>query len=288
MRLAIATCAGNDFADRSDAPLMAALHALGVEAHRCDWRDPGLDWRAFRACFVRSTWDWQLDPEAFRAWLRRVDGHTRLFNPLGVQLWGLDKRYLLDLACRGVPTVPSVLVTQSERDQIERLARERGWRRIVIKPALGATSYRTSLVDLDGPNADSWQRENRDFHGDTLIQPYFPSIASEGETSVVCIGGQFSHAVRKSAAAGDFRVQSEFGGSARLVEPHAAERGLAQACLAAIPGATLAARIDMVRDDDGSPRVIECEVVEPELFFNLAPGSAERLAKALLCCLDAR
>ncbi len=50
--------------------------------------------------------------------------------------------------------------------------------------------------------------------------------------------------------------------------------------LAGAEGA-LYARVDLARDDDGRPCLMELELVEPTLFFTVAPGAAERMADAL-------
>ncbi len=49
-----------------------------------------------------------------------------------------------------------------------------------------------------------------------LVQPFQPEIQTEGEWSLIFIDGEYSHAVLKRPAAGDYRVQNDFGGSAEL------------------------------------------------------------------------
>ncbi|MDQ2895920.1 MAG: hypothetical protein M3Y09_09790 [Actinomycetota bacterium] len=49
--------------------------------------------------------------------------------------------------------------------------------------------------------------------------------------------------------------------------------------LAALPAAPLYARIDLV--GAAAPKVMEAELIEPELFLGLAPGAARRYADAL-------
>ena len=44
-----------------------------------------------------------------------------------------------------------------------------------------------------------------------MIQPYLPSIETEGETSLLFFGGRFSHAVNKRPVPGEFRIQVQFG-----------------------------------------------------------------------------
>jgi O-ureido-D-serine cyclo-ligase len=44
----------------------------------------------------------------------------------------------------------------------------------------------------------------------------------------------------------------------------------------------LYARVDLIHDDDGAPRVLELELTEPSLFFGHAPGSADRFARVIV------
>lgn len=53
---------------------------------------------------------------------------------------------------------------------------------------------------------------------DVLVQAYLPEIATGGELSMVSIDGRYSHAVRNVPKAGDFRVQSDFGGKATATD----------------------------------------------------------------------
>ncbi len=47
-------------------------------------------------------------------------------------------------------------------------------------------------------------------------------------------------------------------------------------------GAPLYARVDILRSNAGEPAVLELELIEPALFLDFAPGSAEALAEAVL------
>jgi hypothetical protein len=42
------------------------------------------------------------------------------------------------------------------------------------------------------------------------------------------------------------------------------------------------ARVDLVERAGARPLLMELELIEPELFLRVAPGSAERLARATL------
>ncbi|MDQ1484721.1 MAG: hypothetical protein QOJ62_414, partial [Actinomycetota bacterium] len=89
-------------------------------------------------------------------------------------------------------------------------------------------------------------------------------------------GGEFSHAIRKIPADGDYRVHEYYGGRVVPHTPSAREFGVAVKALAAVPGTTAYARVDLVRSDD--PVVMELELIEPELFFRMDPESVQRFA----------
>jgi glutathione synthase/RimK-type ligase-like ATP-grasp enzyme len=279
--VAVAT-SGTAHGDRADRPLIAALERAGCAAAAKRWDDPGVDWSAFAACVVRSTWNWHLEPDRFREWIRRVSGGTLLLNDAATLLWGLNKRYLLDLEAAGVPIVPTVVVGASDRSLIPAIAARKAWGRFVVKPTLGASAYRVQVIEPKREDANAWARNNGDFPGPVLVQPYVDSVRTAGEVSVVVIDGHPSHAVRKVPAAGDFRVQVEFGGREELVPISPGHRQAAERCYAAIPGRPIYARIDLVESPDQLLWVSECEVVEPELFLDRCPEAAERLAGAVL------
>ena len=124
--------------------------------------------------------------------------------------------------------------------------------------------------------------------GGALVQPFLDEIARVGECSLFYFGGAFSHAVLKTPAAGDFRVQAQHGGTHRPIEPAAEMRQATEAILRALPVAPLYARIDGV-ERDGHFELMEVEVIEPYLFF---PGSGEaavaRYVEAVKACVRGR
>src|SRR5262249_54681268 len=181
------------------------------------------------------------------------------------------KRYPVELARRGVPVVPTALV---ERGQAPGVA-DRGWPRVVIKPAIGAGSLDARAFDAADPDAEAHARALA-ARGGGLIQPYLDSVHDHGERALVWIDGEPGHAVRKTP---------RFSGDAEVVTgpfPIAAdERAVALAALAPWVERILYGRVDVARDADGAPRVMELELAEPSLFFAQAPGSAARYAAGL-------
>jgi glutathione synthase/RimK-type ligase-like ATP-grasp enzyme len=115
---------------------------------------------------------------------------------------------------------------------------------------------------------------------DMLVQPFLPGVTDEGETSLVFVGGAFSHAARKRPAPGDFRVHDDFDGTLEDVTPTSAQLDVARRALAAVAEPLLYARVDLVPGPAG-PVVMELELVEPDLYLATAPGAADRLAEAV-------
>lgn len=276
------TCAELPALDPDDRPLADALAALGCAVEPCVWDDEDVAWETFDLVLVRSPWDYAERRAAFVRWAERVAERTTLHNPAEVIAWNTDKRYLRALAADGVPTIPTAWVPAGRpAPRLADLLAERGWREAIVKPTVGAGSsglVRVDDGDRDGAGAAALAALVRT--ADAMVQPFLPSIVAEGELSLVFLDGAFSHAVRKRPAAGDFRVQPEFGATAVPVTPSAAELAVAGAALATLDAERLLyARVDLVSDADGAPLVIELEVTEPALYLAQAPGAAERLAR---------
>ena len=119
-----------------------------------------------------------------------------------------------------------------------------------------------------------------------MIQPWCGRVETDGETAVVFVDGRVSHAVCKAAILrpGEPPADSrpEAVSRCRLPRDMAAVARRAMALAAGRFGTPLLGRADMLRNDHARPAVLELELIEPLLFLDLAPGSAGRLADALL------
>ncbi|MCH7874886.1 MAG: hypothetical protein IH965_06255 [Gemmatimonadetes bacterium] len=282
MDVALATSAALPGLSSDDRLLLLALLDAGVKAVPAVWEDPHCDWSAARACVVRSVWDYAYRRDAFLAWARRVARSTALWNSATVIEWNTHKRYLTELAAQGVPVVPTVQLPAGTAVRLEAVLADRGWERAVLKAAVAQTGRYLKSVEA-GACADGQRHLDRLLpHEDMLVQPYLPSIETSGEISLVFIDGELSHAVRKRAATGDFRVHDDFGGTVHLEQPCEAEVTVAHRALGTVDEPLLYARVDLVRDETGAPVVMELELVEPDLFFRCVPESAERLAAAVV------
>ena len=281
LQIGVATCAAAPHLDEDGPLLLAALAAAGVEPHPAVWDDPGVDWPAFDAVLVRSTWDYPLRRGEFLAWSRRCRWTA---NPVDVLAWNTDKRYLEDLRRAGVPTVPTALVPPGEA-----LRAPAG--DYVVKPTVSGSAADTGRFRDPGDPAALALVAQLHAQGRTaMVQPYLPGIEDEGETSVVFLGGELSHAVRREpllTAPGVRRpvVVADVLDTVRPVRLDPARRAVAEAALAAVPGGREAltyARVDLVPGREG-PVVLELEATDCFLFLASAPpGALARLAGHLL------
>jgi glutathione synthase/RimK-type ligase-like ATP-grasp enzyme len=269
--LRVATCAQLPEPDPDEAPLAVALAAGGFTAALVAWDDPDADWDTPVPTILRSCWNYPLAVDAFARWLDRAAASAPLWNPPDIVRDNLHKRYLLGLAARGVPVVPTILVERGARHDLATLPAAR----IVIKPEVGAGSIGTRKFATADPAAAA-HLASLTANGAALIQPYIDSVDDYGERSLVWIDGELSHAVRKTprfvgddeSVTGPFPIADD-------------ERALAHAALAPIADRILYGRVDIARDAAGQPLVMELELIEPSLFFARQPGSADRYVAAL-------
>jgi hypothetical protein len=120
-----------------------------------------------------------------------------------------------------------------------------------------------------------------------MVQPYLRAVEADGETSLIYLGGRFSHAVRKNpllafGGPGDLTLEA-WTGALSAVEPTSAQLELAEQALAHAPGGDQLAyaRVDLVRGNEGADLLLELELVEPALFFSAHPAGVGRLADVL-------
>jgi len=276
VKLRIATCKPLPEPDADKELLLAALAARGIQSRMCAWNDPHEDWDAHVPTVIRSTWDYIHELPSFLAWAERAERAAPLWNPLAVVRANVHKRYLVELGARGVATVPTELVLRARDCSLAALTRERGWRRLMLKPAVGASSFGARRFEAHEHPAAQRHLDALLARGDALLQPYLESVESHGERALIWIDGEFTHAVRKTPrfAGGEERVS-------QALPIESDERALAEHALAGAPSGLLYARVDVARGPDGLPRVMELELVEPSLFLRQHPPACECLVAAL-------
>ncbi|WP_030218145.1 ATP-grasp domain-containing protein [Streptomyces sp. NRRL WC-3626] len=283
-RIALVTCRpGPDISEDRDLPgLVRALREAGAQASAEVWDDDGVDWARFDLVVIRSTWDYSWRSAEFTAWAERCGALTRLANPADVVRWNTDKRYLGDLAKAGVPVVDTRYIAAGDPLDLP------GDREYVVKPTSGAGARFAARYTPD--EHDTAVRQLRRMHAEgftAMVQPYMRGIETAGERALQFFGGNLLHASRKGPVLApgtpyDQRKVAHPG----LTDwtPSLADTALARRALASVPGRPelLYARVDVVDDEDGQPRVMELELVEPNLFLWLHPESVPRVVEELL------
>ena len=268
--------------DRDLPVLVRALTEAGAEAEARHWDDPAADWGGYDLVVIRSTWDYSWRAEEFGAWVERVGKATRIANPAEVVRWNTDKRYLGELAAAGVPTVPTRYIAPGESADLP------ADDEYVIKPTSGAgarfaarytsAEHETAVRQLARMHAEGFT---------AMVQPYVRGIDVSGERALQFFGGRLLHASRKGAVLAPgtpYDADKVAHPDLEPWQPTDAELAVAEKALAAVPGAPglLYARVDLVDGEDGQPRVMELELVEPNLFLFLHPTSLPHVTEAIL------
>jgi glutathione synthase/RimK-type ligase-like ATP-grasp enzyme len=290
--IAIATAEGVPEQFSDDDLLAAAIRERGGAAERLRWDEPSVGWHEFDLVVIRSTWDytWRLDE--FLGWVDNVG--SRLRNPPELIRWNTDKRYIADLAGAGVPVVETAFVDPGA--PLPALEGE-----VVVKPTISGGGRNTGRFGPELHDQAAQLIEAIGASGRTaMVQPYLESVGAHGEAALAFIGGRFSHGLRKGAVltgTGVAPTRDDALGAAeamyapdlvRPAEPDADELELAEAIVDSLGrrfGTPLYVRVDVARNGHGDPVVLELEAAEPNLYLNLVPGAAERLAEAIMYSL---
>ncbi|MFD2167871.1 RimK family alpha-L-glutamate ligase [Thalassotalea euphylliae] len=281
-RCAILTMDSLDDFEAYDDLLEKPLAELGWQMEMVSWREPNVNWDQYDAVVIRSPWDYQDDADAFMTVLEDIDNSSaHLENSIDIVRWNIDKLYLKELEDSGVAIVPTIWRESFDANEISTFFSDLGVDQIVFKPRISAnadntfwvtkTNYKSKLADMEKAFA------TRNF----MVQPFVHSVIEEGEFSMFYFDGHYSHAILKTPKKDDFRVQEEHGGQLLSVEPESELLRCAKASLEAIDSMPLYARVDLVRYQD-SFALMEAELIEPSLYFNMDEKSAARFAKAFV------
>jgi glutathione synthase/RimK-type ligase-like ATP-grasp enzyme len=273
VRIALATSQKWPQLHPDDHQLLTELGKLGAEAVPAVWTDASTAWTTFDLVVIRSCWDYHVRLDEFLFWLEKLDSaDVPVANPSTVLRWNSHKGYLAELEKRGV-AIPATRIVRRGSAVPALLDGN-----VIIKPAVSASANETHLFASAAEAMADLERLVQS--GDVIIQEFVPEVISDGEWSLVYVGGELSHAVKKAPKAGDFRVQQELGGSATAARPPAQVREAAERALAAVEDDLLYARVDLVQRPGGVV-LMELELIEPSLFLETGEGSSSRFAEAI-------
>lgn len=264
-----------------DLPLIAEAFAqAGLNPEIVTWDDEKAKWDSYDLLVIRSTWDYSDRLKEFLAWVQYAETQAPIYNPAAVIRWNSDKLYMRNLLDAGIPTVPTQFIEPSS--PIDFPDGE-----FVVKPNVGAGARDTARYGPSEPGNPTTHVQDLHSRGLTaLIQPYMHTIDRDGERALVLFKGEYSHAIREGAVlATGIGINNDREAHPNAVrynpteqEVRLAERAVA---LAPVPSERLLyARADMVTSSDGSPCIMELELIEPNLFLKFAPNALGRFAAA--------
>ena len=272
-----------------DLPILgAALERAGTQFHIVDW-DDDVDWSVYEAVFLRSPWDYHLRRDEFLNWLRNTSQATTVFNPYDVVEWNSDKRYLGELAVAGIPVVPTRFLASADQSSVRDVLDEFG-NDIVVKPSISAGShdtlrYRDASLELVAV-VDHVARIVAS-GAVAMLQPYEAGIDDRGETGMVWLNGRLSHAFRKGAIlaaepdmGNGLYVAEDIGSRTAAPDEVALGERVMDFLRSRFEAVPLYARVDVIPTADGTPQLMELELVEPSFFLAHAPGADDRVASA--------
>lgn len=264
-----------------DHLLIEPMAKVGWDVEEVSWRNPSIDWNSFDVVVVRSTWDYQDDSKVFLEVLNQIDKSTALLlNPLPLIKWNVNKRYLAELEEKGVTIVPTNWSSSYTKSDFTDALKKFAVNQLIIKPCVSANADDTFRLN-SGQEINHELLEKRFRNRECMIQPFMRSVIQEGEYSLFYFNGKLSHTILKKPKTNDFRVQEEHGGQLTLVSAEKKLLNSAEKVLENLPFKTLYARLDFVRKDDEFA-LMEAELIEPSLYFNLDKDSPKRFTSAFL------
>lgn len=262
--------------DRMMDALRAPFADLGMEVVDVDWADRTQEWSDYGAVMIGTTWDYWDHADQFLETLDAIERVTPLFNSANLVRWNSHKGYLKQLAEKGARLIPTLWIDEVDDASFKAAFETLGSQDLVFKRQVGAGA--------DGQFRLSPDEIRPDMPHPMMVQPFLSKIQEEGEYSFIFVDGAFSHALLKQATAGDYRIQSTYGGIETPVMPDENDLKEAANILAALDETPLYARVDMLRSDDGELLLMELELIEPYLY----PLEGEHLGPRLAAAVKAR
>lgn len=265
-----------------DHLLFEPFNNRGWEVDTVSWHSETVDWNLYDAVIIRSCWDYHKHARRFLEVLGVIDASSAvLANSLDLVKWNINKKYLKDLQEQDIPIVPTLWADDIKSVAFEEIFSILGTDELIIKPTVGAGADDTFRINKEDPG-ESLTKATGTLSGRTvMIQPFMQNIITEGEYSLFYFNGRYSHAILKTPESADFRAQEEHGGRLKTVKAGQEMLKAAEKVKQAVPGRPLYNRIDFVKAD-GSFLVMEVELIEPSLYFNMDSESPRRFTEAFI------
>lgn len=259
---------------------LATEISKNIEVDVAIWNDSSVNWASYDCLIFRTVWDYFEFPVEFAAWLEDLERQNiKTLNPLPIIKRNQHKFYLQDLQQQGIDIIPTLFIPKNTGLDLSVL-KEKNWHKAVIKPAISAASFLTTLFSQAEIAAIEAEYKPIALERDLLVQPFMPEIQKMGEVSLLFFQGEYSHAVLKKPKKHDFRVQSQFGGHYQAYQPEASVIETAAHIVKTFGSDLLYARVDGILKN-GKFLLMELELIEPDLYFDYAPEAKKRYLSAL-------
>ena len=258
-----------------DQPLLD----LGWKTQLVSWKQESVNWNEFDVVLIRTPWDYQEDATRFLQVLTDIESSSAILeNNIDIVRWNINKKYLQELQQKQVTIVPTIWQETFSYNDVAGYFKKFNTDQIILKPCVSANADNTFWLTKANVASHKEQLEvafaNRDF----MAQPFMESVIKEGEFSCFYFDGAYSHCILKTPKENDFRVQEEFGSRLQLVEPEDKLKIQAEHAIAQLSNTPMYARVDFVRHDNEFA-MMEAELIEPSLYFNMDENSAPLFAK---------
>ncbi len=277
MTILIATCSEYPHPTPNLEVLPGALKAHGMGAAYLPWKTTPLDmFAAADAVLPLCCWDYYDDPGRFLGWIDALEARrAKLLNGPDLLRWNFRKTYLLELAAAGLAVPKTLHLQEASRQTVER---DMGRQAAVLKPVSSQNGH--GIHKLEWADRARWP-SSAELSGEWLLQEFQEDIGALGETTLTFIDGIFSHAVRRVLKPGEWRANPQFGITYERVEVSRDVIDTAQVYIDHLPQAPLYARVDGLARPGGF-MLMELELIDPYLYLEFAPGSADVMARAVL------
>ncbi|QIX01507.1 hypothetical protein AMS68_007024 [Peltaster fructicola] len=207
---------------------------------------------------------------------------VRICNAPALTLWNCEKTYLLDLQREGFRLPRTIVAERQTPEQFKNTLRDFAAApsgTVIVKPSIGASGL--GVLQIADVMSFSVKEDATLQHlldtttGKLVVQEFIADIKDSGELSLILVDGKFVAGVLKRARNGDFRVNSEYGGTAYRLpvdEVPQSAKDVGQTIHTWLEGrfgprSCAYMRLDgVVRAEDNAFVVMEVECIEPSLL----------------------
>ncbi len=259
-----------------DMQAIELLKARKIETEVIFWEEINVEnahqLAAFDLIVIRTCWNYYKKIPAFMKFLDLLEqSEARVYNPVKLIKWNIDKKSLLELQSEGFEIIPTLFVFDGEEGTFEQ-AVAKGWNQIVLKPMISAGSYDTFVIDANDSQRFLELKNQYFINRPYMLQEFIPEVLA-GEVSTLYFANGYGYSVTKVPKAGDYRVQFQYGGVYHLQEVNPEIEDISTKLSEKLNHSTLYRRLDGIWRN-GRFLIMELELIEPDLYLNL---SAEAL-----------